>query len=37
MVIVLTCGMAFLLAGAVGATLTIQKLLQTSDQAQQTR
>ena len=37
MVIVLTCGIAFLLAGAIGATLTIQHLLQTADQSQPTR
>lgn len=32
MVIVLTCGIAFLLVGAVGSTLMIQHLLQTADQ-----
>ena len=33
MVIALTCGIALLLAGAIGATLMIQHLLQTADQA----
>jgi len=37
MVIVLTCGIAFLLAGAIGATLMIQHLLQTADQSQPIR
>lgn len=35
MVIALTCGIAFLLAGAIGATLMIQHLLQAADQARQ--
>ncbi len=37
MVIALTCGIVFLLAGAIGATLMIQHLLHTADQAQQLR
>ncbi|WGM30552.1 hypothetical protein KKHFBJBL_00777 [Brevundimonas sp. NIBR11] len=37
MVLVLTCGIAFLLAGAVGATLMIQHLLQDADRPQQSR
>ncbi|WP_428149868.1 helix-turn-helix domain-containing protein [Brevundimonas sp.] len=36
-VIALTCGIAFLLAGAIGATLMIQHLLQAADQAQRLR
>jgi hypothetical protein len=37
MVIVLTCGIAFLLAGAMGAILTIQHLLQAADPSQPIR
>ena len=37
MVIALTCGIALLLAGAIGATLMIQHLLQTADQAPRLR
>lgn len=37
MVIALTCGIALLLAGAIGATLMIQHLLQTVDQVQPLR
>ena len=37
MVLVLTCGIAFLLAGAIGATLMIQHLLQDTDMAQRIR
>jgi hypothetical protein len=36
-VIALTCGIAFLLAGAIGATLMIQHLLQDLDLAQRIR
>lgn len=36
-VIALTCGIAFLLAGAIGATVTIQRLLQDTDMAQRIR
>ena len=35
--IALTCGIAFLLAGAIGATLMIQHLLQETDLAQPIR
>lgn len=37
MVVALACGIAFMLAGAIGAMLTIQHLLQTADPAQSVR